>query len=107
MLKNGEMTMIKADRIFKIGDCVKVKKGVLDPDNDAYCIENWQGEIIEVYGIDHDQPLYLIQWDENTCSQIPDSFIEESHLEELDWQKMNLYSDDIEHVKEASVGVNL
>lgn len=28
---------------LKVGDYVKVKKGVLDPDNAEYIIEDWQG----------------------------------------------------------------
>ena len=51
---------------FKIGDYVKVKKGILDPENEAHCIENWQGKITaESISIDN-EPLFLIKWDSST-----------------------------------------
>ena len=33
---------------MKIGDCVKVKKGVLEPDTEKFEISGWQGRIIEI-----------------------------------------------------------
>ncbi|ABR49490.1 hypothetical protein Amet_3362 [Alkaliphilus metalliredigens QYMF] len=89
--------MKKELRGFKMGECVKVKNGILDPDNDEYCIANWQGRIIEEFVGDDDTPIYLIKWDSITLKQIPASFIEESIREDLEWGEMYLGINDIEH----------
>lgn len=38
---------------FKIGDYVKGKNGVLDPEEEKYKLEDWQGKIINTF-IDED-----------------------------------------------------
>ena len=35
-----------AKRRLALGDTVRVKDGVMDPDYDGYCIGGWSGEII-------------------------------------------------------------
>ncbi len=61
---------------MKIGDCVKVKKGVLDSDFEKYKISGWQGRILEIYDIDDIQ--LEIELDSITLKQIPKEYIWES-----------------------------
>lgn len=52
---------------FKIGDSVRVRKGVLCPDNDAVCLAGWQGRIFEI----EDRDLIGIRWDSITLKNMP------------------------------------
>ena len=84
---------------FKIGDYVKVKKGILDPENEAHCIENWQGKITaESISIDN-EPLFLIKWDSSTLKNMPETFIIGSIQQNLEFGEMYLSSSDIVHIK--------
>lgn len=84
---------------FKIGDYVKVRKGVLDPDNEEYCIEDWQGEIIEESTSGKEESIFLIKWDSVTLRNMPEAFIIESIEEDLEFGEMYLCSNDIIHAE--------
>ena len=47
---------------FKAGDCVKVKSGIKDPDNEKLIIGDWCGRIKEIY----EDGIELIKWDSIT-----------------------------------------
>jgi hypothetical protein len=84
---------------FKIGDYVKVKKGVLDPDNDEYRIEDWQGIIIGESISSDDEPIFGIKWDSVTLKSMPEDFIIESIQEDLKFQEMYLGISELVHAK--------
>lgn len=48
-----------------LGDSVRVKDGVMDPDYDGYCIGGWSGEIIALETWEQ-TPMALIEWDAST-----------------------------------------
>jgi hypothetical protein len=48
-----------------LGDSVRVKDGVMDPDYDGYCIGGWSGEIIALDTWEQ-TPMALIAWDATT-----------------------------------------
>jgi hypothetical protein len=48
-----------------LGDVVRVKDGVMDPDYDGYCIGGWSGEIIALDTWEQ-TPMALIEWDATT-----------------------------------------
>ncbi|MBN2455204.1 MAG: hypothetical protein JXB29_01500 [Sedimentisphaerales bacterium] len=78
---------------FKAGDSVKVKKGVMCPDDDSVCIGGWQGRIFE---FDEDDDIVGIRWDSITLKHLPHEYIERSEKEGLDWSEMYLSIDEIE-----------
>jgi len=75
---------------FKINDSVKVKEGVMCPDNDSLCISGWQGRIFEI------EDVIGIRWDSITLKQLPEEYIKQSEEEGLDWAEMFLNPDEIE-----------
>lgn len=84
---------------FKIGDYVKVKKGVSDPDNPNYSIEGWQGKIIGKSKTIEYEPLVLIKWDSLTLKDMPEATIIKSIEENLDFAEMYLGTNELIHVK--------
>ena len=78
--------------IFKIGDSIRVRKGVMCPDDDSVCMSQWQGRIFD---IDEDG-IIGIRWDSITLRQLPRAYIKKSEEEGLDWAEMYLGSDEIE-----------
>src|SRR3954453_7899555 len=48
-----------------LGDVVRVKDGVMDPDYDGYCMGGWSGEIIALDTWEQ-TPMALIAWDAPT-----------------------------------------
>jgi hypothetical protein len=51
--------------LLTLGDVVRVKDGVMDPDYDGYCIGGWRGEIIALDTWEQ-TPMALIAWDATT-----------------------------------------
>lgn len=80
---------------FKIGDSVKVKANVMDPDFNIN-IEGWQGRILE---INEQDSIVGIKWDSLTLENMPGSTIDQSEVEGLDWRVMFLYFSEIEITK--------
>src|ERR687885_2872356 len=54
-----------ARRGLTLGDSVRVKDGVMDPDYDGYCIGGWSGAIIAL-DTREQMPMALIAWDATT-----------------------------------------
>lgn len=81
-------------RKIKIGDSVRVKSGIIDPDFKKYDMTNWQGRITAV---DNDENDYIeIMWDSITLNQIPSEFIESSLDDYCDFSIMWLNVDEVE-----------
>ena len=77
---------------FKVGDSVRVKKGVLCPDDDSVNIAGWQGRIFEI----EDRDLIGIRWDSITLKHLPREYIKQSEEEGMGWAEMYLSADDLE-----------
>jgi len=82
---------------FRVGDSVRVKDGVQDPDFGAD-LSGWQGRIsnIETGG---DDITVLIQWDSVTLKNMPIAMIEQCEEQGLDWAEMALGADEVEPAK--------
>lgn len=82
---------------MKIGDSVKVKKGVLEPDNEKFEIGGWQGRIVEIDTTSTTEgTLVNIEWDVLTLQQLPADYIIQSEIEGLVWEMMVLFESDVE-----------
>jgi len=79
--------------MFKEGDSVVVKPGIVDPDFGTE-IGGWRGRIL---GIRPDrEDAVLIGWDSITLKDMPASVIEQSEEQGLDWTKMYLDAQEVE-----------
>jgi hypothetical protein len=90
--------MKRANLNFEVGDSVKVKEGVNDPDSNVD-ISGWQGRILGIGEGENGQPLILVAWDSHTLKRMPQSYLEQSETEGLDWQQFYLEVDDIQHAQ--------
>jgi hypothetical protein len=55
--------------LLKVGDAVRVKDGVMDPDYEEQCLGGWTGTIMDI-DRDSDPPLVLIAWDKKTLTEL-------------------------------------
>lgn len=78
---------------FSLGDSVKVKEGIMCPDDDSVCIGGWQGRIFE---IEEGGDIVGIRWDSITLKQLPREYIKRSETEGLGWTEMYLSVDEME-----------
>jgi hypothetical protein len=85
---------------FKVGDSVRVKEGVNDPNNPDWNIAGWQGRIIEI--IEVNPPMILIEWDSITLKNMQASIVEECVTEGLDWAQYQFFPTDVEARDKAS-----
>lgn len=76
---------------LKPGDSVKVKKGVMCPNDDSVCMEKWQGRIFDIDG-----RLIGIRWDSITLKQLPQEYVKNSEDHGEDWAEMYFYSNEVE-----------
>lgn len=90
--------MHKTNPNFKVGSCIKVKKGITDPDSNVD-LSGWQGRVLEIDEKRSGRPLLLVAWDSHTLRSMPQSYLEESEIEGLDWQQFYLEADDVEQVQ--------
>jgi hypothetical protein len=63
--KKSRAQSTAARRRLTLGDIVRVKDGVMDPDYDGYCIGGWSGTII-AFETWEQTPMALIAWDAST-----------------------------------------
>ena len=63
--KKSRAQSTAARRRLTLGDVVRVKDGVMDPDYDGYCIGGWSGTII-AFETWEQTPMALIEWDAST-----------------------------------------
>lgn len=80
---------------FEVGDSVSVREGVTDPES-GLDMSGWQGRVVEIREGNEGRPLICIAWDSHTLHNMPESYLEESELEELDWRQFCLWDTDIE-----------
>jgi hypothetical protein len=82
--------------MFKIGDQVRVLRGIKDPDFGTD-IEGWQGK---VYDISDD--IIGVALDSLTLAGLTKKHIDQCEQKGLDWEKIYLYSSDLELVQPDS-----
>jgi len=76
---------------FEIDDSVKVKEGVMCPDNDSVSMAGWQGRVFEI-----DDGIVGISWDSITLKQLPHEYIKQCEEKGLSWSGLCLSVDEIE-----------
>ena len=86
---------------IKIGNNVKVKEGVNDPDDEDYSIAGWQGWVVEVYdenlSAENAENLqFMLAWDSVTLKNIPRTRLIELEREGYDWTMMCLDINDVD-----------
>ena len=82
---------------FKIGQTVKVKNGVLCPDDSEFDLSGWTGRIIDL--VEDEEPTIGIEFDSITLKDMPEKFIKKSEQEGLDWSRIYLNVNDVERTK--------
>ena len=83
---------------FEVGDSVRVKEGVTDPDS-ASNIGGWQGRISEIGEGPDGEPFVAAAWDSHTLRDMPEWYLEQSETEGLDWKRFVLRSEDLRHAR--------
>ena len=82
---------------FKIGQTVKVRNGVLCPDDSEFDLSGWTGRIIDL--VEDEEPTIGIEFDSITLKSMPEKFIKKSEQEDLDWSRIYLDVNDVERTK--------
>ena len=82
---------------FKIEQTVKVKNGVLCPDDSEFDLSGWTGRIIDL--VEDEEPTIGIEFDSITLKDMPEKFIKKSEQEDLDWSRIYLDVNDVERTK--------
>ena len=81
-----------------LGDGVRVKDGVMDPDYDGYCMGGWSGAIIAL-DTSEQTPMALIEWDATTQRDLIDPEVRRrSASQGLSVAQMWLHLSDFERV---------
>ncbi|MEW5920363.1 MAG: calcium-binding protein [Bacillota bacterium] len=81
---------------IKPGNSVKVKEGIMCPDQEDLCLGGWQGRIFEIKKNEDGSILIGIKWDSITLKNMPASFIDQSEEEETDYATMYLAPEEVE-----------
>jgi Calcium binding len=84
----------KAPTKFAVGDSVRVRTGVTDPDFPDIPLGGWVGKIAEVE--DGDTPLYLIRWSQETLKNMHPVYPKRCERDGLDHEEMRLGEDELE-----------
>jgi hypothetical protein len=77
---------------FETGDCIKVKDGIKDPDDEKTIIGNWCGRIKEIF----DDGIALIEWDSLTIREMSIKQIKKYEKEGFEWGIMHLGLDEVD-----------
>ena len=78
---------------FALGDHVRVKPGVADPDYHDLPLGAWAGEIIEINK--RNPPTYLIRWNQHTLDNIHPVYRQRAERDAFDVQELWLGDDDL------------
>jgi hypothetical protein len=82
---------------YRVGDSVRVKPGVTDPDNPDFDIGGWQGRVTDLaHADDPEEPTIGLAWDSITLRAMRASSIERCARENLNWAEMYLGPDELE-----------
>ncbi len=77
---------------FQVGDSVRVKEGILCPDDDSLSLDGWQGLVTN---IDLEDSLVEFDWDSRALHSLPDYYIRDSEIDGDSWQSMILEFDEV------------
>ena len=81
---------------FKIGDVVRIKDGINDPDDPTINWSGWHGRVVEISGPGQDQPWILIDLDSITMRSLSAEYIEQCEEQGMAWSQLYLYPEDVE-----------
>ncbi|HBO46445.1 MAG TPA: hypothetical protein DD670_21460 [Planctomycetaceae bacterium] len=82
-------------RLFSVGDVVRVKTGVSDPDFPNNDLDGWVGKIVE--RIETPATVqYLVQWSERTLSRFSSEFRESCEIDDFAIDLMWLLEEDLD-----------
>ncbi len=82
---------------MKIGDSVRVKSGIMDPEFEKYDMAGWQGRIA---AIDTTEKEFIeIAWDSITLGMIPAEYIERSIDDYWDFSSIWLNNNEVELIE--------
>jgi hypothetical protein len=81
--------------MFNVGDIVKVKEGVKDPDFEELEMSGWQGKIVEIFETNEGRTVHII-WDNTTMNQMPDESLQMFEDEGFVSNAMTLSENDVE-----------
>ncbi|MCX6029886.1 MAG: hypothetical protein NT169_11380 [Chloroflexi bacterium] len=82
---------------YRIGDSVRVKPGVRDPDNPDFDIGGWQGRVTDLsHANEPQEPTIGLTWDSLTLKVMPKQSIERCAREGLNWAECYLYLEELE-----------
>jgi hypothetical protein len=84
----------KAPASFAVGDAIRVRSGVTDPDFPDIPLGGWAGKITEVE--EGDPPLYLIRWSQETLKNMHPVYRNRCERDGLDHEEMQLGEDEVE-----------
>ena len=84
---------------YKIGQSVRVKRGILCPDDSDFDLSGWQGRIIDIVEEEADESTIGISWDSITLKEMPKTYIEKSEKEDLSWSVIYHYVTEVESVQ--------
>lgn len=79
---------------FKVGDCVKAKDGLQDPDFDVD-IGGWQGRITVIDEFE-EETIVVVKWDSITLQSMSAALVEQCDEEGFDWSEISLSVEDVE-----------
>src|SRR5271165_4134611 len=80
---------------FRVGDTVRVKSGVIDPDFSDIPLGGWSGTVKEVEQAD-DEITYDIKWNKRTLDGMHPIYRKRCERDDLELQSMWLGEEDIE-----------
>ena len=79
---------------FKVGNTVRTKSGVTDPDFDDVPIGGWVGTVSDAEP--GNPATYLIEWNQHTLANIHPVYRNRCERDGLDYEEMWLSEDDLE-----------
>jgi hypothetical protein len=85
---------------LKTGQSVKVKKGILCPDDPEFDLSGWQGRIIDIGEDENGETIVDIVWDSITLKEMSEEYIVKCEADGLEWASMYLSLSDVEQVNE-------
>ena len=85
---------------LKTGQSVKVKKGILCPDDPEFDLSGWQGRLIDIEKDENGETIIDIAWDSITLKEMSEEYIVKCEADGLEWASMYLSLSDVEQVNE-------
>ncbi len=85
---------------LKTGQSVKVKKGILCPDDFEFDLSGWQGRLIDIEKDENGETIIDIAWDSITLKEMSEEYIVKCEADGLEWASMYLSLSDVEQVNE-------